>query len=87
MLINYILSEIIDEFKDILIVTNEPINFTKSDKISLTSDFKKGIADLLEVFSAMKWIKNNNKRLQMDINISNRHFFFQKKNLIKFYKN
>jgi len=27
MLIDYILSEIIDEYKEILIVTNEPINF------------------------------------------------------------
>ena len=57
ILIDYILSEIIDQFKDILIVTNEPIKFLKSDKISLTSDIKKGLGPLGGYFSAMKWIK------------------------------
>ena len=34
ILIDYILSEIIDEFKEILIVANKPIDFMKSEKIS-----------------------------------------------------
>ena len=49
ILINYILTEIIDLYKDILIVANEPIKFLISDKISLTSDVKKD-ADLLEAY-------------------------------------
>ena len=40
MLIDYILSEIIDEFDETLIVTNKPINFIKSNKIFITKDFK-----------------------------------------------
>ena len=46
ILIDYILSEIIDFYKDILIVTNEPIKFLKSNKISVTSDIKKGLGPL-----------------------------------------
>ena len=45
LLIDYILSEIIDLYKDILIVTNEPIKFLDSDKISLTNDIKKAVAE------------------------------------------
>ena len=41
ILIDYILTEIIDLYKDILIVTNEPIKFLDSDKISITDDIKK----------------------------------------------
>jgi len=62
MLIDYILSEIIDEYKEILIVTNEPINFIESDKISIIKDFKEGLGPLGGILSAMKWIKQNNKK-------------------------
>ena len=62
ILINYILSEIIDIYNDILIVANEPIKFLESDKISLTSDYKKDLGPLGGVFSAMKWVKDNNKK-------------------------
>ena len=55
ILIDYILSEIIDLYKDILIVTNEPIRFLNSNKISVTEDIKKGLGPLGGVFSAMKW--------------------------------
>ena len=41
MLIDYILSEIIDEFKEILIVSNNQIKFNNYDNISLINDFKK----------------------------------------------
>ena len=59
ILIDYILTEIIDLYKDILIVTNEPIKFLDSDKISLTSDIIKDLGPLGGVFSAMKWVKEN----------------------------
>ena len=49
MLIDYILTEIIDLYREILIVTNEPIKFLNSNKIFLTSDIKK-VLDLLEVY-------------------------------------
>ena len=42
ILIDYILTEIVDFYKDILIVTNEPIKFLDSNKISVANDIKKG---------------------------------------------
>ena len=62
MLIDHILSEIIDQFKEILIVTNKPINFMKSKKIFTTKDFKEDLGPLGGVLSAMKWVKENNKK-------------------------
>ena len=61
MLIDYILNEIKDIYKDILIVTNEPIKFLDLDNISLTSDIQKGLGPLGGVFSAMRWAKDNRK--------------------------
>ena len=62
ILIDYILSEIVDEFNETLIVTNNPISFMSSDKIFLTKDFKNGLGPLGGVFTAMKWIKENDKK-------------------------
>ena len=42
LLIDYILNEIVDEFKETLIIANKPINFMKSKNISFTNDFKMG---------------------------------------------
>jgi molybdopterin-guanine dinucleotide biosynthesis protein A len=64
LLIDYILSEIIEEFKEILIVANNSIDFQKSNKISVIEDFKKDLGPLGGVFTAMKWIKDNNKDYQ-----------------------
>ncbi|MDC0951221.1 molybdenum cofactor guanylyltransferase [Candidatus Pelagibacter sp.] len=64
ILIDYILSEIIDEFNEVLIVSNNSINFKKSKKISLIQDFKKDLGPLAGVLTAMKWVKDNNKDYQ-----------------------
>lgn len=61
LLIDYILSEIIDEFKEILIVSNNQINFKSSEKITMIEDLKKDQGPLGGVLSAMKWIKEKNK--------------------------
>jgi len=61
LLINYILSEIIDEFKEILIVSNSQIKFKNSENISLIGDLKKDQGPLGGVLSAMKWVKEKNK--------------------------
>ena len=61
LLIDYILNEIISEFKEILIVSNNQINFKHSDTISMISDLKKDQGPLGGVLSAMKWAKENNK--------------------------
>jgi len=61
LLIDYILSEIIDEFKEILIVSNSQIKFKNSENISLIGDLKKDQGPLGGVLSAMKWAKEKNK--------------------------
>ena len=61
LLIDYILSEIIDEFNDVLVVSNTLIKFKESEKISLIKDFRKNLGPLGGVLTAMKWVKDNNK--------------------------
>jgi len=63
-LIDYILSEIIDEFNEVLVVSNNLIDFKQSEKISLIKDFKKDLGPLGGVLTAMKWVKDNNKDYQ-----------------------
>ena len=56
-LIDHILSEVLAEFKELLIVSNDPIEFKKSENISIIRDFKKNLGPLGGVLTAMKWIK------------------------------
>ena len=87
ILIDYILSEIIDEFKEILIVTNQSISFMSSKKITVIEDFKKGLGPLGGVLSAMKWIKDNNKKFSWISTFPADTPFFTKKELKSFYNN
>ena len=64
LLIDYILSQIIDEFNEVLVVSNNLIEFKQSEKISLIKDFKKDLGPLGGVLTAMKWVKDNNKDYQ-----------------------
>ena len=86
ILIDYILSEIIDIYNDILIVANEPIKFLDSNKISLTSDIKKNLGPLGGVLSAMKWAKDNKKNYKWISTFPIDTPFFKKKHLSKFYE-
>jgi molybdenum cofactor guanylyltransferase len=87
ILIDYILSEIIDEFNETLIVVNEPINFIQSDKISTINDFKEGLGPLGGILSAMKWVRENNKTYKWISSFPSDTPFFSKKDLNNFYKN
>ena len=87
ILIDYVLSEIIDEFKETLIVANNDINFMKSKKISSTKDIKEGMGPLGGVLSAMKWIKQNNKEYTWISTFPSDTPFFTKKELRIFYEN
>ena len=87
ILINYILSEIVDEFKETLIVTNQSINFMSSEKISLVKDFKKGLGPLGGILTAMKWVKENNKPYKWISTFPSDTPFFTKKELSNFYEN
>ena len=64
ILIDYILSEILEQFNEVLIVANDPINHLISNKILKIEDYKKNLGPLGGVVSAMKWIKKNNKKYQ-----------------------
>ena len=86
ILIDYILSEIIDEFKETLIVTNQSISFMRSEKITVIQDFKKGLGPLGGILSAMKWIKDNNKEYSWISTFPTDTPFFTKKELRIFYK-
>ena len=86
LLIDYILKEIIDEFKETLIIANEPIKFMQSKNISVTKDFKSGLGPLGGVLTAMKWIKENNKKYEWISTFPSDTPFFTKKELKYFYK-
>ena len=82
-LIDYILNEIKDLYNDILIVTNEPIKFLDSNKISIISDIKKDLGPLGGVFSAMKWARDNKKEYKWISTFPIDTPFFKKEHLIK----
>ena len=86
LLIDYILEEIVDEFKEILIIANEQIKFMQSQNISVTKDFKSGVGPLGGVLTAMKWIKENNKHYKWISTFPSDTPFFTKKELKYFYK-
>ena len=86
LLIDYILSEIKDEFKEILIVSNNKIHFKNSEKISMIADFEKGQGPLGGVLSAMKWIKQKNKDYKWISTFPTDTPFFKREILQKFFK-
>jgi molybdenum cofactor guanylyltransferase len=84
ILINYILSEIISDFEEIIIVVNDPIEHLKSEKIIKIRDSKKDLGPLGGVFSAMKWIKDNRKKYQWIITFPSDTPFFKRSILEEF---
>ena len=87
LLIDYILKEIVDEFEETLIIANQPINFMKSKKISVIKDYKNGIGPLGGVLTAMKWIKENDKKYKWVLTFPSDTPFFSKKELKYFFEN
>ncbi len=87
LLIDFILNEIIGEFNETLIVANEPISFMKSKNISLTKDFQSGLGPLGGVLTAMKWVKENNRKYKWISTFPSDTPFFTKKELRYFYDN
>ena len=53
LLIDHMLTEIIDEFKELLIVSNNKINFHNAEKISIIEDYEKGLGPLGGVLSCL----------------------------------
>ena len=87
ILIDYILSEIIDQFNEILVVTNNPIRFKDSSKILTTKDFEEGLGPLGGILTAMKWIKNQKKDYEWISTFPSDTPFFTNKELKIFYEN
>ena len=84
LLIDYILKEIIGEFKETLIIANDPINFMQSKKISITKDFQSGLGPLGGVLTAMKWVKKKNKSYKWISTFPSDTPFFKKQILNNF---
>ena len=87
ILVDYILSEIMDEFNEILIIANNDIKFLNSKKITKIEDYKKDLGPLGGVLTAMKWIKENNKNYKWISTFPSDTPFFNKKYLHDFLEN
>jgi len=87
ILIEYILSEIMDQFNEILVVTNNPIKFKDSSKILTTKDFEEGLGPLGGILTAMKWIKDQKKNYEWISTFPSDTPFFTNKELKIFYEN
>ena len=87
ILIEYILSEIMDQFNEILVVTNNPIRFKDSGKILITKDFEEGLGPLGGILTAMKWIKDQKKDYEWISTFPSDTPFFTNKELKIFYEN
>ena len=87
ILIEYILSEIMDQFNEILVVTNNPIKFKDSSKILTTKDFEEGLGPLGGILTAMKWIKGQKKDYEWISTFPSDTPFFTNKELKIFYEN
>ena len=84
ILIDYILSEIIYEFTEVLIVANEKIEHLPSERIIKIEDYKKDYGPLGGIFSAMKWVKDNNKKYNWIASFPSDTPFFKMNVLKKF---
>jgi len=84
LLIDYILSEIIDAFKEVLLISNNKIKYNNSNKISLVEDTKRGLGPLGGILTAMKWIRQNNKNYKWISTFPSDTPFFKKKILNNF---
>ena len=87
ILIDYILLEILDQFNEILIISNNDIKFLNSKKITKIEDYKKDLGPLGGVLTAMKWIKKNNRDYKWISTFPSDTPFFKKKYLSDFIKN
>jgi molybdopterin-guanine dinucleotide biosynthesis protein A len=84
LLIDYILSEIVDEFKEVLLISNNEIKYNHSNKITLVEDTKKGLGPLGGILTAMKWIRQNNKNYKWISTFPSDTPFFKKQILNNF---
>ena len=85
-LIDHVLSKIINEFTEILIVSNKDIKFMSSDKITLIEDYVKDMGPLGGVLSAMKWVIKKDKKYEWIMTFPSDTPFFNKSIINEFSK-
>ena len=85
-LIDHVLSKIINEFTEILIVSNKDIKFMSSDKITLIEDYVKDMGPLGGVLSAMKWVIKKDKKYKWIMTFPSDTPFFNKSIINEFSK-
>ena len=85
-LIDHVLSKIINEFTEILIVSNKDIKFMSSDKITLIEDYVKDMGPLGGVLSAMKWVIKKDKKYEWIMTFPSDTPFFSKSIINEFSK-
>ena len=73
--------------ESVLVISNNSINFMQSNKISITRDFQTGLGPLGGVLTAMKWVKEKNKKYKWISTFPVDTPFFTKKELKFFYEN
>ena len=86
ILIDYILTELVDDFKEVLIVANNSINHLSSNKIIIIEDFKKNLGPLGGIHSSMKWVKDKKKSYKWIASFPTDTPFFNKDIFDKFLK-
>ena len=86
ILIDYILKEITKDFNEVLIVANSSIQHLSSERIIKIEDYKKNLGPLGGIYSAMKWVKENNKKYQWIASFPSDTPFFKMDNFNDFIK-
>ena len=76
-LLEHVIERVREKFQKILIISNKNPKIKKMDYIEIIPDCIEGnLGPLVGVLSAMKWVKEKKKELQMDCNFSLRYTFF-----------
>ena len=83
-LLEHVLIKIIDQFEEVLIVSNHNVKYKKNLKIHLVGDYKNDLGPLAGVLSAMKWIKEKSKKYKWIVTFPSDTPFFDKSIIGKF---
>ncbi len=83
-LLEHVLFKIINEFKEILVVSNNDLNLENFDKINLIPDCVEDKGPLAGVLSAMKWVKEKNKQYKWIATFPSDTPFFDKSIINKY---